>query len=210
MHVLRFEIKSVDKAATIQTLLLELPSVRTASLAGSRQRGTSTVLSDLDIEVDVSDFEAFQRDLPELVEDLNPLGQMWDRLGDHRTYMLMLSGPLKVDIIVDVPQEERPPWEVSATTLPQIEHHFWDWILWLGSKHLHSEAALVQRELERMHEHLLKPLGVVEPPRNLIEAVASYRQARTSAEGALGVKLDRTMETEVSRALQDAGILGKG
>jgi predicted nucleotidyltransferase len=199
----------VDTAETIQSLLLELPSVRSATLIGSRQRGNYTLLSDLDFEVEVTDFGAFERGLPELVQRLNPLGQMWDRLGDHRTYMLMLSGPLKVDIIVDVPQEERSPWEVSATTLPQIDHHFWDWILWLGSKHLHSEEALVQRELERMYEHLLEPLGAVASPRDLIEAVASYRQARTSIERALGVELDRQMETEVSRALQDAGILSK-
>jgi hypothetical protein len=176
-------------------------------LAGSRAQGTATALSDLDIEVEVTDFLKFERDLPDLVESLEPLGQMWDRLGDHRTYMLMLEGPLKVDIITEESQRDCLPWKVSAGTLPQIEHHFWDWILWLGSKHLHSQDDLVRRELDKMHVHLLEPLGVEAPPRDLAGAVADYVQVRTHAERVLRIEVDRSMERQVRRALGDAGIL---
>jgi hypothetical protein len=176
-------------------------------LAGSRALGTATALSDVDIEVEVTDFSKFERDLPNLVESLEPLGQMWDRLGDHRTYMLMLEGPLKVDIITDEGHHDCPPWKVSAATLPQIEHHFWDWILWLGSKHLHSQEDLVRRELEKMHIHLLRPLGVETPPRDLREAVADYAQVRTQAERVLRIEVDRNMEKQVHRALREAGVL---
>ena len=176
-------------------------------MAGSRRKGTATALSDVDIEVDLSDFTKFERDLPDLVESLEPLGQMWDRLGDHRTYMLMLEGPLKVDIITDEGQDDCPPWKVSAATLPQIDHHFWDWILWLGSKHLHSQEDLVRRELRKMHVHLLGPLGVETPPRDLAEAVAEYVQVRTQAERVLRIEVDRKMEKQVRRALRDEGVM---
>jgi predicted nucleotidyltransferase len=201
------ELLPPDAADTIPELLVRHPSVRAARLAGSRRKGTATALSDVDIEVEVGDFSKFERDLPELVKSLEPLGQMWDRLGDRRTYMLMLDGPLKVDIITDEGQHDCPPWKVSAQTLPRIEHHFWDWILWLGSKHLHAQDDLVRRELDKMHVHLLQPLGVERPPRDLAAAVGDYVQARNQAERALGVEIDRRMGKQVRGALRRAGIL---
>jgi predicted nucleotidyltransferase len=197
----------LEIAQRTRELLLQHPSVRAATLAGSRKRGSTTALSDLDIEVEVGDFVAFKRDLPQVVEVLEPLGKMWDPFGDHWTYMLMLSGPLKVDIIIDMPHEDAAPWKVSVASLSQIDHHFWDWILWLGSKQLHSQREFVQNELEKMHKHLLAPLGVSSFPRDLPQAVHSYMEARTRTERALGLEIDRRMGIEVSVALRQAGIL---
>ena len=199
----------LDVEETVREILLDHPSVIAVWLVGSRKTGRTTSLSDLDLQVDVEldGFERFRRDLPDLVDVLEPLGKMWDPLGDHWNYMLMLSGPLKVDLIIDIPQVESPPWQVSSETLPTIEHHFWDWTLWLGSKQLHSQIGLVHSELGKMHEHLLKPLGVASSPTSLAEAVESYTAARNQAEQHLGMAVDRTMETQVTRALLDAGVV---
>jgi predicted nucleotidyltransferase len=197
----------VQLIESITELLLKHPSVRTVKLVGSRSRGPTTALSDLDLEVEVKDFPSFKRDLPNLVDVLEPLGKIWDPLGDHWNYMLMLSGPLKVDIIIDVPQAESPPWQVSSETLPTIDHHFWDWTLWLGSKQLHSQTGLVDSELEKMYEHLLQPLGVSFRPTDLAEAVESYTTARDQAEQRLGIAVDRTMDSQVTKALRDAGVI---
>ncbi|MGH2755371.1 MAG: hypothetical protein ACRDLB_13210, partial [Actinomycetota bacterium] len=134
-------------------------------------------------------------------------GKLWDPLGDHGNFMLLLPGPLKVVIIVEVPQVEREPWTVSRDNLPQIEHHFWDWTLWLGSKELRGAHDRVDGELTKMHDHLLTPLGVRGRPKDLRAAVDSYRRGRAEAEHRLGVKIDRRMEEEVTRALRDAGVL---
>jgi predicted nucleotidyltransferase len=194
-------------AERVEELLLRHPEVRAVTLTGSRARGETTALSDLDLKVEVDDFARFKEDLPELVDELEPLGKLWDPLGTHWNYMLMLPGPLKVDIILEVPQAERPPWTVSAETLPQIEHHFWDWTLWLGSKMLLGDDELVQREIGKMQEHLLAPMGVSKRPADLREAIQSYTQARRGVERRLGMEIDRRMEGQVIRAFRDAGVL---
>lgn len=50
-------------------------------LAGSRARGTHEELSDWDFAVETSDFDSVARDLPTLVEPLEPLGAQWEPLG---------------------------------------------------------------------------------------------------------------------------------
>ncbi|HEY8951528.1 MAG TPA: hypothetical protein VIP78_03080, partial [Candidatus Dormibacteraeota bacterium] len=53
-----------------------------------------------------------------------------------------------------------PAWQVTAATLPGIDDHFWDWMLWLAAKQQAGKAGLVAAELAKLHEHLLAPLGV--------------------------------------------------
>lgn len=197
----------MDVAETVTGLLRRDPRVRSVVPTGSRARGEATALSDWDFEVEVDDFETFERDLPALVEELDPLAHQWDPFGHRRSYMVMLPGPAKVDIIIEVPQEEAGAWVVSSETLPQIEHHFWDWSLWLGSKTLRGEGQLVRAELTKMSERLLHPLGVQDPVSTIPEAVAAYLPARRAAEERIGVKVDRRLERQVGGALREYGIV---
>src|SRR5918911_942077 len=136
--------------------------VRAVQLAGSRQRGTPTELSDWDFTVETSDFERVAADLPGLVTPLRPLAQQWDPLAETACYMLLLRGPTKVDFLFDRPRQPNPPWSASGQTLQAIDQHFWDWVLWLASKDSAGKDELVHDELAKMSIFLLGPLGV--PP----------------------------------------------
>jgi predicted nucleotidyltransferase len=174
-----------------------------ATLVGSRATGTPVPLSDWDFVVRADDLHAVATDLPTLAADLEPLAAQWDRLGppEYSCYMLMLPGPAKVDLIVHVPHELEPRWEVTGATLDGIDRHFWDWTLWLASKRQRGETALVAEQLELMSEHLLRPLGVAEVPGSIEEAVAAYRGARDRREAQFGVAVSRRLEREVLRVL---------
>lgn len=174
---------------------------------GSRERDDATLLSDWDFEVEVGDFDLFLQDLPDLVSPLDPLGQQWDRLSKRWNYMLLLPGPTKVDIIVDRLHDQEGPWEPNAENLQEIDHHFWDWILWLGGKALRGRTELVNEELRKMSDHLLRPLGVDRVPANVEGAVRAYREARSKAEARLESVLDKRIEKEVTRALRETGRL---
>jgi hypothetical protein len=102
----------------------------------------------------------------------------WDRLSSTWCYMLILAGPVKVDLIFTEPHALLPAWQVTAATLPGIDDHFWDWMLWLAAKHQAVKAGLVAAELAKLHEHLLAPLGVRAPPATPAQAIGSYRAAR--------------------------------
>ena len=65
--------------------------------------------------------------------------------------MLILRGPAKVDLIFYQPHPVAPPWRVTATTLPLIDDHFWDWVLWLGSEQLAGKDSVVRTELRKLH-----------------------------------------------------------
>jgi hypothetical protein len=91
---------------------------------------------------------------------------------------------------------------LSAETLTQIDGHFWDWCLWLGSKSLRKERKLVTNELQKMHDFLLAPIGVAGAPTTLGEALAVYLPARASAMSAFGVLVDPELGRQVSDALQ--------
>jgi predicted nucleotidyltransferase len=173
------------------------PHVRRVGLAGSRARGEATELSDWDFEVEVDDFPAVAADLPGLVTPFEPLAQQWDRLSDHCCYMLMLRGPTKVDLLFGEPHKHEPPWRVSRETLEAIDRHFWDWALWLASKARADRLQLVQRELEKMHDHLLGPMGVENPPRSLTAAVETYVAAREQHEARFAAGVPRRLENEV-------------
>lgn len=172
------------------------------ALVGSRAEGRAIARSDWDFRVDTSDFSRIAEALPRLLSPLEPLTEQWDRLSSYQCWMLMLRGPVKVDLIFsDVPHTFEPPWPVSAATLEGIDAHFWDWVLWLSSKDARGKHEVVDRELEKLFEHLLAPLGVRSQPASIGEAVAAYRAGRARAEDALGVEVPRELENEVAPVL---------
>jgi predicted nucleotidyltransferase len=177
------------------------PSVEKVTFVGSRARGDHTPWSDWDFAVATRDFPSLAEDLPELVAPLSPILRQWDRLGDHRCYMLLVHGPAKVDLIFDEPHVDEEPWTVSAGTLPGIDAHVWDWLVWLLSKQAAGQDELVRGELDKMFVHLLGPMGVAEAPKTIDEAVARYLEARDEQERRFGVRVPRAAGHEVRAAL---------
>jgi predicted nucleotidyltransferase len=155
------------------------PAVRSVRLAGSRADGRATDLSDWDFLVEAEDFDAVVAALPGLVAPLDPLVEQWDRLSNEWCYMLLLRGPVKVDLIFpNEPHEQEPPWQPSRDNLAEIDAHFWDWTLWLRSKEAGAKTEQVESELVKLFDHLLGPLGAVHLPSSVAEAVESYRALR--------------------------------
>ena len=183
---------------SVRAVLLPHPDIRAVELVGSRAGGSPTPSSDWDFVVVTERFDEVARALPALVAELEPLGQQWDRISAYPCYMLLLAGPVKVDLIFpDEPFESLPPWTVSAETLDGIDQHFWDWILWLASKREKREDELVRRELIKLRDHLLGPLGVDRVPGSIEAAVEGYRAARDEREREFGVEVSRRREREV-------------
>jgi predicted nucleotidyltransferase len=181
------------------------PAVRRIELVGSRAEGRATEWSDWDFAVETSDFDAVAAALPELLEPLEPLAQQWDRLSAEQCWMLILAGPLKVDLIFgDEPHAPEGPWEVRSDALAGIDDHFWDWMLWLRAKDRAGKSELVAAELEKLFGHLLGPLGVARAPSSVAEALADYRRARDQAEARLGILVSRRLERAVAPALAAA------
>ena len=189
-------------------LLRAHDAVRSVRLVGSRAEGGATALSDVDLLVD-ADLDALEPELAELVAPLEPLATQWDRLSEEASYfMLLLPGGIKVDVVFDVPPANEPPWRVSAATLPGIDAHFWDWILWLGGKQLGGRDELVASMLGGlMFEHLLGPIGVAAPPATIDEAVRAYLGARDAREAELGVTVGRELQEAVLPRLRAAGLV---
>ena len=193
-----------DVAASVRAVLLPHPDVRAVELIGSRATGTPTPLSDWDFAVATDDFDAVARALPALVAGLDPIARQWDRISAYPCYMLMLSGPVKVDLTFpDEPYESLPPWTVTAENLDGIDQHFWDWILWLASKREKGEDELVRRELAKMSDHLLGPMGAEGIPGSIEIALERYRSARDRRERGFGLEVSRRREREVLRVLSD-------
>jgi len=63
------------------------------------------------------------------VTPLHPVVAQWDRLSITWCYMLILAGPVKVDLIFAEPPARRPPWQITSASLPGIDGRFWDWLL---------------------------------------------------------------------------------
>ncbi len=172
------------------------------ALTGSRARGDSTTYSDWDVKVETSDLRVLAPALPKLIAPLNPIATLWDRLSPEQCFMFILRGPVKVDIIIDLPHEPEPAYDVTETALQDIDTHFWDWVLWLTSKVAKGQHDLVRRELEKLHGYVLEPMGVDRVPRSLPEAVDTYATARDQHEARFGVALDRRLALEVDRIVR--------
>jgi hypothetical protein len=193
----------MDIAARVTAVLEQHSSVERVELVGSRGRGDANALSDWDFQIHTTDASALARDLPDLVEPLAPLAAQWDRLSENATYMLMLPGAIKVDLF---PGDERraldSPWKPASSNLAAIDAHFWDWVLWLGSKTLHKQHELVAAELRKLYDNLLGPLGVATAPTTIDAAVTEFRRARDWLERQWHISIDRRLGDEVSLALQ--------
>ncbi|MDQ3865971.1 MAG: hypothetical protein M3304_03965 [Actinomycetota bacterium] len=195
----------VDLAQQIFASVGPHPAVRSISLAGSRAEGRATEFSDWDFRVQAEDFAALSCALPELCAPLDPLAQQWDRLSPEYCWMLILRGPVKLDLIFpDEPHDLEPPWEPNPKNLSAIEAHFWDWMLWLRGKEAGGKTQLVASELEKLFDHLLAPLGVERRPSTISEAIVSYRRARNRAERRFGVAVGREIDMAVAPAFDIA------
>jgi hypothetical protein len=129
--------------------------------------------------------------------------QQWDRLSPTWCWMLILPGPVKVDLIFpSEPHEPGPPWEPSADNLGAIDDHFWDWMLWLKGKEVAGKREQVGSELDKLFQHLLGPLGAARAPSSVAEAVDSYEAVRSRAEQRFGVAVPRDVEAVVAPALR--------
>ena len=98
-HIVGCRTRMEDIAAAVRAVLLPHPDVRAVELVGSRAGGSPTPLSDWDFVVVTERFDEVARALPALVAELEPLGQQWDRISAYPCYMLLLAGPVKVDLI---------------------------------------------------------------------------------------------------------------
>jgi predicted nucleotidyltransferase len=198
----------VDISARVTEVLAPSPQVVRVDLVGSRARGEETALSDWDFRIDTSNGAVLARELPTLVEPLEPLAAQWDRLTERATYMLMMPGAVKVDLFPgDELRAIQPPWEPTLSNLVAIDAHFWDWALWLGGKVLAEKAGVVSEELGKLHRNLLGPLGVKSPPATVEQAVAEYRGARDRLERRWGMSVPRRMGDEVALALVRHGVI---
>jgi hypothetical protein len=179
------------------------PAVQTIELVGSRAEGRAVDASDWDFRVETDDFDAVADALPILSAPLEPLAQQWDRLSSEWCWMLILDGPTKVDLIFpDHAHSDEPPWEPSARNLRAIDMHFWDWILWLRGKAARGKTSVVARELEKLFDHLLAPLGVQAKPMSIGDALAAYLVARDQAEARFAVRVPRELEDAVRPAIE--------
>lgn len=197
--------KNIDISTIIPELLMKHPAVRSVVLAGSRMRGNATDQSDWDFSVEVTDFVAVSVALPILTNRLKPLSQLWDPLSRHACYMIILRGPIKVDIIFNRLQQQRPPWIINSDTIAQVNSHFWDWILWIAGKEISGRKNMVSDELKKMYVHLLEPLGCARSPNSVEEAVVYFVSSFRQQESLLHTKVDPALEIEVIKYLRRMG-----
>jgi hypothetical protein len=191
----------------IRAAVARHPAVRDVTPVGSRAGGRPTALSDWDLAVATDRFDEVAADLPSLTAPLRPLGALWDPLARHAVFMVVLPGPVKVDLVFDRGHDPGPPWVPGPATLAALDAHFWDWALWLGSKALAGRDGLVLEQLAELHRFVLGPLGVGEVPADLDAAVTAYGAARWRAAARHRVAVAPALGDEVSRALRNHGLL---
>ena len=162
-------------------------------------------LSDWDLEIATRHGDVVMNDLPAIAQRVQPIAAQWERLAAHACYMLMLEGGVKVDLILDVPQELEPPWEARPGRLEGIDQHFWDWIVWLAAKDQRGDSELLRQEFEKMSVHLLEPVSIQQTPAAIEEAVQLFRAARDRLEGDMKTSVDRRMEEAAAQALRRGG-----
>jgi hypothetical protein len=177
-------------------------AISDVSLGGSRAKGSPTQLSDWDLYLTGEPLTAMA-ELPRLIAPLRPLAAFWEPLSEQAGYMMVMDGPVKIDLFPTGGRRSlQPPWELRTTTLGAIDEHFWDWILWLGSKALRHQAGLVSAELGKMQWFLLGPLGVGRTPADIQEAVHVYLDARSDASRRLQTHVAEDLGRQVRAALR--------
>ncbi len=181
------------------------PAVQQVRLVGSRAAGTATALSDWDFAVETNDFQQLARDIASLLVPLHPLVQQWDPLSTTWCWMVIVSGPVKLDFIFREPHQSEPPWRPTEANLASIDCHFWDWVLWLAAKQLGDKTALVRSELDKLWLNILSPLGANSSPVALGDAVRSYLDARDRLEQRFHVSVPRNLEREVRPIVERTG-----
>jgi hypothetical protein len=192
-----------DLVAVAIAAVAKHPAVSGVELAGSRARGTHEELSDWDFAVATRDFAAVARDMPKLVAPLDPLGEQWEPLGHFPVYQVFLRGPTKLEyLFLDHEQEAKPPVTPSSETLAAIDRHFWDWIWWISTKAAVGRDDLVAEHLPQLHRHLLQPVGVQTPPRDIDAAIQAFVGRRDELERRYGLSLPRALEDEVRRGIR--------
>ena len=192
----------MDVASEVPQLLRAHAAVRAATLIGSRADGSAHELSDWDFSVETDDYGAVRDELPRLLAPLAPVASQWDRYSDHATFMLILSGPVKIDLLfLDEPQEWAPPWKVGPDTLEAVDTHFWDWILWLEQKRRAGRDDVLAVSLRHLHERLLRPMGISEAPTTVRDAIGWYVAARGALECGFQVPVSRALEAVVRPVL---------
>ncbi len=115
--------------------------------------------------------------------------------------MLLLAGPVNVDLIFAEPHVDEPPWQPDAANLSAIDAYVWDWIRWLHSKQSAHHLRLVAVGLRKMHTHMLEPMGISVAPRSIDEAIVEYRRARSTAERRFDRAVPRALEYAVHPAM---------
>lgn len=196
--IARAERTTTNIVTAIPSALASHSGVKDVVLVGSRAEGRDTPFSDWDFVVRIEDFQPVARELPRLLACLHPIAQQWDRLSETECYTLILSGPVKVDLIfADVPHKPEGPWHVTADTIGAIDAHFWDWTLWLAGKQARGRHGVVEVELSKLWGHILYPLGAANVPGTLNEAVTSYLALRCGWEQRFHLSVRRTLEREV-------------
>jgi hypothetical protein len=202
-------VDGFDPTQAIRTIILADSRVESVELVGSRASGTATVLSDWDYRIRSVDPDEIVRQLPSLVTQLNPLAQLWDPLTGSAVYMVILDGAVKVDLLLDTPigWASKSASRLPPPTLREVDAHFWDWNLWLGSKRLRGQNELVSAELTKMWRHLLRPIGATRTPATQEEAVSMYLGLRHIREQQLGEPVPRELGNAVVSRLRAAGLL---
>jgi hypothetical protein len=165
-----------DVEADVRGALQSCDVIHSIDLVGSRGRGDATSVSDWDFKITTSDFRSASAEVPRSLASLCPLGALWDPLSETWCYMLILDGPVKVDLIFDEPHAARSPWTVDDAH-GDVDDHFWDWVWWLAAKDQRGRSDLVASELEKLHWFLLGPIGA-RPAPDTAGAVAAYRAVR--------------------------------
>lgn len=182
------------------------PSVTSVELAGSRARGTHEELSDWDVAIETSDFASVARDLPTLVEPLEPLAALWEPLGHFPVYTLVLRGPTMVEyLFLGHSQEAQAPVKPGKETLRAIDVHFWQWLWWLATKASVGRDDLVEQHWPRLYHHLLEPMGVDTVPDSFEAAVRGFLVCRGKLERQYGLEVSRALEGEVRAGIRRLG-----
>jgi predicted nucleotidyltransferase len=86
-----------DVVTAIRGALERSEVVSSVVLGGSRARGMATGLSDWDLYVE-GEPRGLVEEIPALVASFGPLAAFWEPLSEQAGYMVVLDGPIKIDL----------------------------------------------------------------------------------------------------------------